>query len=171
MNQVVALESPAAPPAPRDALPGLPVRLALAVVPFLTLGVLGVVPSLVLALRRGGRADWLAAVGFTAVTVGWWFQIGLSPEDTHGAQFALDVLLLFGSTIGAAAHCLAVRPAKQQVGDDKVLLGEDPSGEDPSGEDRSGEDPSGKVLLSKDPSGQDQSEQDPSGQDQSEQGR
>ncbi|WP_175439031.1 hypothetical protein [Streptomyces vilmorinianum] len=127
MNEAVAVESteppapaavvtePPAPAAPAAALPGIRARLALAVVPLLSLGVLGVVPSLVLALRRGTRGDWLAAVAFTAVTVGWWFQVGLTPEGTRGAQFALDVLLLFGSTVGAAVHCLVVRSSKTAV--------------------------------------------------------
>ncbi|MEU9862729.1 hypothetical protein AB0D99_17840 [Streptomyces sp. NPDC047971] len=109
MKQAVASEI-AAPPSTGSALPGVPARVALAVVPLLSLGVLGLVPSLVLALRRGTRGDWLAAVAFTALSVGWWFQVALTPEGTEGAQFALDVLLLGGSTLAATAHCLAVRP-------------------------------------------------------------
>ncbi|MFB7371359.1 hypothetical protein ACFC0D_16100 [Streptomyces sp. NPDC056222] len=118
MKQAVPVESPAVPPVQGSgpALPGLRARLALAVVPLLSLGVLGLIPSLVIALRRGTRGDWLAAVAFTALSVGWWFQVALSPEDTRGAQFALDVLLLFGSTLGATAHCLVVRPGARPAG-------------------------------------------------------
>ncbi|WP_329119701.1 hypothetical protein [Streptomyces sp. NBC_01353] len=125
MKQAVPVESPVVPPVqgPGPALPGLRARLALAVVPLLSLGVLGLIPSLVLALRRGTRGDWLAAVAFTALSVGWWFQVALTPEVTHGAQFALDVLLLFGSTLGATAHCLAVRPTARPA----VQLAEQPA--------------------------------------------
>ncbi|MFD6890618.1 hypothetical protein [Streptomyces sp. NPDC059957] len=99
-----AVES-AAPPRERT-LPGLLPRALLAAVPVLSLGVLGAVPSLVIARRRGARADWLAALLFGCVTVAWWFQIALTPEETHGWQFGIDVLLLFLSTAGAALHCL-----------------------------------------------------------------
>ncbi|MFF8280933.1 hypothetical protein ACF05T_33550 [Streptomyces lateritius] len=75
----------------------------------------GFVPSLVLALRRGTRGDWLAAVVFTALSVGWSFQIALTPEETHGAQYALDVLLLLGASVAAAVHCLVVRPARTRA--------------------------------------------------------
>ncbi|WP_411072289.1 hypothetical protein [Streptomyces sp. cmx-4-25] len=104
MNQA-AFEKDAKPPRRRE-LPGALPRLALALVPPLSLGVLGFVPSLVLALRRGTRADWLAALLFTALSVGWWFQIALTPEETHGLAYLLDLLLLTGSTVAAAAHCL-----------------------------------------------------------------
>ncbi|MFE5734001.1 hypothetical protein ACFQ7A_24215 [Streptomyces sp. NPDC056528] len=104
MNQA-AFEKDAKPPRRRE-LPGALPRLALALVPPLSLGVLGFVPSLVLALRRGARADWLAALLFTALSVGWWFQIALTPEETHGLAYLLDLLLLTGSTVAAAAHCL-----------------------------------------------------------------
>ncbi|WP_225801398.1 hypothetical protein [Streptomyces sp. NK15101] len=111
MNQAVLLEKGAEPPR-RTGLPGLRVRAALAAVPLLSLGVLGLVPSLVLALRRGTRGDWLAALLFTAVSVGWCFQIALTPVETSGVPYLLDVLLLATSTVGAAVHCLAVRDAK-----------------------------------------------------------
>ncbi|MFE0778379.1 hypothetical protein [Streptomyces sp. NPDC058861] len=113
MNQA-AFEKDAKPPRRRE-LPGLLPRLALALVPPLSLGVLGFVPSLMLALRRGTRADWLAALLFTALSVGWWFQIALTPEETHGLAYRLDLLLLTGSTVAAAAHCLLAgrRPAPE----------------------------------------------------------
>ncbi|MEV6738540.1 hypothetical protein AB0N14_17070 [Streptomyces sp. NPDC051104] len=41
----------------------------------------------------------------------WLFEAMLTPVDTHGLQYAADVLLLFASTLGAALHCLFVRPS------------------------------------------------------------
>ncbi|MFH9726779.1 hypothetical protein ACH4M4_28005 [Streptomyces sp. NPDC017254] len=108
MNQAVQLDKGAEPPR-RNELPGRPARIALVFVPLLSLGVLGFVPSLTLAFRRGARGDWLAALLFTAVSVGWGFQIALTPEETHGVPYLLDVVLLATSTLGAAAHCLTVK--------------------------------------------------------------
>lgn len=104
MKDTVAMESVAGPKG--GTAPALIPRILLASVPVLSLGVLGAVPSLVIAWRRGARADWLAALVFTAVTVGWWFQIALTPDETHGWRFGVDALLLFSSTVGAALHCL-----------------------------------------------------------------
>jgi thiamine transporter ThiT len=70
---------------------------------------LAAVPSLVLAFRRGTRADWLAAVIFTAVNVAWLADVMLTPVETHGLQFVADVLLLLAATVGAALHCLLSR--------------------------------------------------------------
>lgn len=92
----------------KRAVPGLLPRMLLAAVPMVSLGMLGAVPSLVIAFRRRTRVDWLGAAFFTAVTVGWVLQAVLTPEDTHGWQFASDVLLLSLSTFGAALHCLYV---------------------------------------------------------------
>ncbi|MGR6970889.1 hypothetical protein ACU639_15020 [Streptomyces cynarae] len=96
-------------------VPGLLSRAALAAVPLLSLGMLGAVPSLVLAFRRGTRADWLAALVFSVVNVAWLFQVMLTPVDTHGLQYAADVLLLSASTLGAALHCLFVRPSGEDT--------------------------------------------------------
>ncbi|MFV2117303.1 hypothetical protein ACE14D_02180 [Streptomyces sp. Act-28] len=92
----------------RGVAPGLLPRVLLAVVPVVSLGMLGAVPSLVVAWRRDTRADWLAAVAFTAVTVAWLFQAVLTPVETHGWQFAADTVLLSLATVGAALHCLLV---------------------------------------------------------------
>ncbi|MFD3530052.1 hypothetical protein [Streptomyces sp. NPDC058664] len=108
MNEAVRLDKGAEPPH-RTELPGRWARTGLALVPPLTLGVLGFVPSLTLALRRGRRGDWLAALLFTAVSVGWCFQIALTPEETHGFPYLLDLVLLTTSTVGAVAHCLSAR--------------------------------------------------------------
>ncbi|MGN9756673.1 hypothetical protein [Streptomyces sp. SD31] len=94
--------------------PGLLPRTALAAVPVLTLGMLAAVPSLVLAVRRGTRADWLAAVVFTAVNVAWVAQTLLTPVETHGLQYAADVLLLFVATVGATLHCLLRRSSESR---------------------------------------------------------
>ncbi|MGW7363620.1 hypothetical protein ACWGI8_09370 [Streptomyces sp. NPDC054841] len=91
-------------------MPGLFPRVLLAAVPVVSLGMLGAVPSYVIAARRGTRADWVAVVVFTAATVGWLLQAVLTPVRTHGWQFAADLLLLGLATVGAALHCLLVRP-------------------------------------------------------------
>ncbi|MFF1509143.1 hypothetical protein [Streptomyces sp. NPDC058326] len=118
MNEAVRWEKGAELPQPEGAesphhreLPGRWIRTGLALVAPLSLGVLGFVPSLTLALRRGTRGDWLAALLFTAVSVGWCFQIALTPEETHGFPYLLDLVLLATSTVGAAAHCLFVGEA------------------------------------------------------------
>ncbi|MCS0637854.1 hypothetical protein NX801_19740 [Streptomyces sp. LP05-1] len=110
MKQALAVESAARPTTGNP--PGAGPRLLLALVPVVSLGLLGALPSLVLAWRTGRRAEWLAAVGFTAVTVAWLFEAVLTPEETHGAAFGLDLLLMSAATVGAAAHCLCVRPGR-----------------------------------------------------------
>ncbi|MFJ6633835.1 hypothetical protein ACIQMR_20975 [Streptomyces sp. NPDC091376] len=97
----------AAQPA-KGAVPGPIPRVLLAAVPVLSLGMLGAVPSYVIAARRGTRADWAAVAVFTAATVGWLLQAAFTPVDTHGWQFAADCVLLGLSTAGAALHCLLV---------------------------------------------------------------
>lgn len=99
----------AAQPREGDA-PGLLSRALLAAVPVVSLGMLGAVPSYVIASRRGRRADWVAAIVFTAATVGWLFQAALTPVETHGVQFALDLVLLGFASVGASLHCLFARP-------------------------------------------------------------
>ncbi|MFD9303252.1 hypothetical protein ACFWCB_11445 [Streptomyces sp. NPDC060048] len=90
-------------------MPGLFARVLLAAVPVLSLGMLGAVPSLVIAWRRGTRTDWLTALVFTSAMVGWWFQIALTPVETQGWAFGVDILVLATSTVGATAHCLSVK--------------------------------------------------------------
>ncbi|MEV0925986.1 hypothetical protein AB0I99_12765 [Streptomyces spongiicola] len=107
MKHDVAAASAARPK--RGAAPGLLPRMGLATVPLASLGMLGALPSLVVAWRRGARSDWLTALLFTAATVGWWFQALLTPVETHGAQFGLDVALVTLVTVGAALHVLLVR--------------------------------------------------------------
>ncbi|MEU2286016.1 hypothetical protein ABZ614_29470 [Streptomyces sp. NPDC013178] len=79
-------------------------RLGFALVPVISLGLLCPVPSLVLALRRRSRADWWAFAGFSAVLAAWLTELALTPVDTHGPPFALDLLLILLSMAGAATH-------------------------------------------------------------------
>ncbi len=98
-------------PASRVLSSSLLPRLLLAALPVVSLGLLSPVPSLVIAVRRGARADWSAFAAFTAVALAWVMQIALTPEETHGLQFAADLLLLLLSTAGAAVHCLIAWPS------------------------------------------------------------
>ncbi|MGY3202181.1 hypothetical protein [Streptomyces sp. TE5632] len=92
----------------RDVAP----RTLLAAVPVATFGVLGPLPSLVIAIRRRGRTHWLLCGLFTAVTVAWLLDIAFTPEETHGLSFGVDLLLLLLTTAGAAVHCLFAWPAR-----------------------------------------------------------
>ncbi|MGI5455440.1 hypothetical protein ACQEWB_20135 [Streptomyces sp. CA-249302] len=98
------------PAAPALRLPA--VRAGFAALPVVSLGLLCPVPSLVLALRRRTRADWLAFGGFSAVLVAWLTELALTPDDTHGALFAVDLLLITLSMAGAAAHAWTVWPRR-----------------------------------------------------------
>ncbi|MGR6968186.1 hypothetical protein ACU639_00950 [Streptomyces cynarae] len=80
------------------------VRAALTALPVISLGFLCPVPSLVIALRRRGRADWWAFAVFSAVLVAWVTELAMTPEDTHGLLFAADLLLILLSTVGASVH-------------------------------------------------------------------
>ncbi|MEU9318568.1 hypothetical protein [Streptomyces sp. NPDC048295] len=81
-------------------------RLLMGVVPLVTLGVFGFVPSAVMALRRRRTADWSASAAFAALSAAWVLRIVLTPDETHGFGFAVDFLLLVASTLGATAHAL-----------------------------------------------------------------
>ncbi|THA22996.1 hypothetical protein E6R18_31555 [Streptomyces sp. A1277] len=78
----------------------------LAAVPVVTLGMLSFVPSLVIAARRRRAGDWAALAGFAAANVAWVLWAALTPEETRGAEFAADLLLVLVTTLGAAAHAL-----------------------------------------------------------------
>ncbi|MCP3820580.1 hypothetical protein NLX86_21520 [Streptomyces sp. A3M-1-3] len=103
----------AAPPISRVLTSHVLPRVLLAALPVASLGLLSPVPSLVIAVRRGARADWLAFAAFTAVTMAWILQIAFTPEETHGFQFAADLLLLLLATAGAAVHCLLAWPSAE----------------------------------------------------------
>ncbi|MFD8915091.1 hypothetical protein [Streptomyces sp. NPDC059575] len=86
------------------------VRAGAAALPLLSLGLLCPVPSLLLALRRRTRADWWAFAGFSVVLIAWTAEIELTPVDTHGVLFAVDLLLILLSMVGASLHAWAVWP-------------------------------------------------------------
>jgi hypothetical protein len=88
------------------------VRAGFAALPVVSLGLLCPVPSLVLALRRRTRADWLAFAGFTAVLAAWITELALTPVDTHGALFGVDLLLVTLSMAGASAHAWRAWPRR-----------------------------------------------------------
>ncbi|MEV7151653.1 hypothetical protein AB0O05_34715 [Streptomyces sp. NPDC093084] len=88
------------------------VRAGLAALPVVSLGLLCPVPSLVLALRRGSRADWWVFAGFGAVLAAWVADLALTPDTTHGPLFALDLLLILVSMAGASAHAWTVWPRR-----------------------------------------------------------
>ncbi|OAH14155.1 hypothetical protein [Streptomyces jeddahensis] len=90
----------------------LAVRAGLAALPVVSLGLLCPVPSLVIALRRGGRADWGAFGVFCAVLVAWVLELALTPETTHGIAFADDTLLILVSMAGASVHAWTVWPRR-----------------------------------------------------------
>ena len=87
-------------------------RAGFAVLPVVSLGLLCPVPSLVLALRRRTRADWLAFAGFTAVLAAWITELALTPVDTHGVLFGVDLLLVTLSMAGASAHAWRAWPRR-----------------------------------------------------------
>ncbi|WP_019066673.1 hypothetical protein [Streptomyces hokutonensis] len=87
-------------------------RAGFAVLPVVSLGLLCPVPSLVLALRRRTRAAWLAFAGFTAVLAAWITELALTPVDTHGALFGVDLLLVTLSMAGASAHAWRAWPRR-----------------------------------------------------------
>ncbi|MER6118601.1 hypothetical protein E6R60_20705 [Streptomyces sp. A0642] len=81
-------------------------RVLLAAVPLVTLGMLSFVPSLAIAARRRRAVDWAAFAGFAAANAAWVIWAALTPEETRGAEFAADLLLVLVTTLGAAAHAL-----------------------------------------------------------------
>ncbi|MFE2301551.1 hypothetical protein ACFXAW_25595 [Streptomyces sp. NPDC059445] len=87
-------------------------RAGLAAIPVVSMGLLCPVPSLLIALRRGTRANWAAFGAFCAVLVAWIMQLSLTPETTHGLQFVDDVLLVGASMAGAALHAWTAWPRR-----------------------------------------------------------
>lgn len=98
--------------APVRVLRQLAVRAGLAAVPVVSLGLLCPVPSLVIALRRGGRADWGVFGAFCLVLVAWLVELALTPDTTHGGEFAADVLLILLSMVAASVHAWKVWPRR-----------------------------------------------------------
>jgi hypothetical protein len=91
----------------------LAMRVGVAAVPVVSLGLLCPVPSLVIALRGGSRADWGAFGAFCLVLAAWVVELALTPDTTHGAAFATDALLILLSMVGASVHAWTVWPRRQ----------------------------------------------------------
>ncbi|MEU8698464.1 hypothetical protein AB0C61_12450 [Streptomyces sp. NPDC048680] len=91
-------------------------RVLLAAVPVVTLGMLSFVPSLVVAARRRRAFDWLVCAGFAAANAAWVAWAVLTPAQTRGAEFAVDLLLMLVTTLGAAAHALFAGPGRRAAG-------------------------------------------------------
>ncbi|MEW2634828.1 hypothetical protein AB0903_25090 [Streptomyces sp. NPDC048389] len=107
MKPAVALSAGQVGPPSRAMVP----RVLLALVPVATLGLLSPVPALVIAVRRRTASAWLVFAGFTALAAAWLVQVERTPDETHGVQFAADLVLLLACTVGAAVHCLLARSA------------------------------------------------------------
>lgn len=107
MKSAVPVAAEAPPRSAMTAVATAAPRLLLAAVPVVTLGMLSFVPSLVIAVRRRRAPDWLACAGFAAANVAWVLWAALTPEETRGAEFAADLLLVLVTTVGAAAHAVS----------------------------------------------------------------
>ncbi|MFD9126061.1 hypothetical protein [Kitasatospora sp. NPDC059571] len=87
----------------------LPQRILVALVPVLTLGLLGMVPSVLLAVRRRRAADVLCAVvaGLVQLTV--YVALGLTPSGSQETTTASTVggMCLLALWLGAPVHYLA----------------------------------------------------------------
>ncbi|MEU1530507.1 hypothetical protein [Streptomyces fagopyri] len=88
------------------------VRAGLAAVPVVGLGLLCPVPSLVIALRRAAGADRGVFGAFCLVLVAWLVELALTPDTTHGGEFAADVLLILLSMVAASVHAWKVWPRR-----------------------------------------------------------
>lgn len=88
------------------------VRAAFAALPVVSLGLLCPVPSLVLALRRGGRAHWLAFGAFGVVLAAWITDLQLTPSTTHGLWLAADLLLVLLSMVAPSVHAWTAWPRR-----------------------------------------------------------
>ncbi|WP_431680105.1 hypothetical protein [Kitasatospora sp. KL5] len=84
-------------------------RILVCLVPLLTFGLLGMLPSVLLAARRRRAVDVLGAVVFGLVQLTMYVVLGLSPKDTTGTWYAdvtgLTAILLW---LGAPAHFLVM---------------------------------------------------------------
>ncbi|MEV4614419.1 hypothetical protein AB0K43_17745 [Kitasatospora sp. NPDC049258] len=89
------------------------VKVLYCLVPPLTLGLLGMVPSLVLAVRRRRPVDLLGAVLFGLVQLTVYVCLGLSPDDGRGSAYSvLGGLCLFVLMLLAPAHFLLMDRAR-----------------------------------------------------------
>ena len=96
----------------RPPLRSFAVRVLFAALPVVSLGLLCPLPSLVLALLRGARADWWAFGAFGAVLAAWVAELELTPENTQGLLFAADLVLILLSMVGASLHAWKAWPRR-----------------------------------------------------------
>ncbi|WP_033218748.1 hypothetical protein [Kitasatospora phosalacinea] len=84
----------------------------LALIPVLTLGLLGTVPSMVLALDRRRRADKIGAAVFGLMQVALFVSIGLTPKD-EPIDNLTGGLLLLPLFLAAPVHFLLMNRREQ----------------------------------------------------------
>ncbi|MFJ7257034.1 hypothetical protein ACIQWV_31785 [Streptomyces sp. NPDC098085] len=120
MQPAVPADTAPPPRSPLAATLAVAPRVLLALVPVVTLGVFAFVPALVIAARRRRPADWLACAVFAVACAAWCLRIALTPAETEGPGFAVDLLLLLGTTLGAAVHSLCAWPARNRPDGDVV---------------------------------------------------
>jgi hypothetical protein len=83
-------------------------KVLFCLVPLLTLGLLGLVPSLVLALRRRRAVDVLGAVVFVLLQLALYVSIGLTDPDSTNDFDVVGGLALMVLWLGAPAHFLVL---------------------------------------------------------------
>ncbi|MFJ2268468.1 hypothetical protein ACIP4W_25120 [Streptomyces sp. NPDC088846] len=120
MQPAVPADTAPPPRSPLTATLAVAPRVLLALVPVVTLGVFAFVPALVIAARRRRPADWLACAVFAVACAAWCLRIALTPAEAEGPGFAVDLLLLLGTTLGAAVHSLCAWPARNRPDGDVV---------------------------------------------------
>ncbi|WP_457028324.1 hypothetical protein [Kitasatospora sp. P5_F3] len=83
-------------------------KILFCLVPLLSLGLLGLVPSLVLALRRRRAVDVLGAVVFVLLQLTLYVSIGLSKPDAQDSFSLIGGLALMVLWLGAPVHFLVL---------------------------------------------------------------
>ncbi|MEU9132978.1 hypothetical protein AB0D08_33590 [Kitasatospora sp. NPDC048540] len=101
---------PYGPPGHAAGGPHHPALKALyALLPLLTVGLLGLVPSVVLAARRRRPADLAGAVVIGAVQLAVYVCLGLTPDNSQGSPYSIvGGLLLIALAVGAPVHFLVM---------------------------------------------------------------
>jgi hypothetical protein len=87
------------------------VKVVWSAVPFLTIGLLGFLPSLYLAVRHRTVRDWIGLACFLAASVGEWTVAWSLPDDGVATSRAQDLAMLFflmAGTLGAMVHFLVM---------------------------------------------------------------
>ncbi|MFD3455334.1 hypothetical protein ACFWVC_24565 [Streptomyces sp. NPDC058691] len=95
----------------------LAARAGAAALPVVSLGLLCPLPSLLIALCRGRREDWTAFAVFSLGLVAWVLDLALTPESTHGPEFAVDLLLILLSMVVAPVHAWTFWPSAGAAAD------------------------------------------------------